>query len=212
MKELRKIIRNILNESILTESSVSDKDKFNKYFSGVEVKDFEGLKYPKDDSGEVKKELSKIKSIDLDMDFVEKCDDIKKTFKDYFKENDLDFPENLVKDIIDGSSYLLMGVKNFYRRPRPDKLAKKLSIEFDFVNLSSAKTPSFPSGHATQSHLLASILSDMFPKHKKSFDKMANDISMSRMMAKVHYPSDIESGKKVADVLYKQYKKNQAIY
>ena len=72
MKELRKIIRNILNESILTESSVSDKDKFNKYFSGVEVKDFKGLKYPKDDSGEVKKELSKIKSIDLDMAFVQK--------------------------------------------------------------------------------------------------------------------------------------------
>jgi hypothetical protein len=27
-------------------------------------------------------------------------------------------------------------------------------------------------------------------------------------MAKVHYPSDIEAGKKMADVLYKQYKKN----
>ena len=40
------------------------------------------------------------------------------------------------------------------------------------------------------------------------FEKMAKDISMSRMMAKVHYPSDIEWGKKMADVLYKQYKKN----
>lgn len=208
MKEIRRIIRNILNESILTESKMSDKDKFNKYFSGVDIKDFKDLKYPKDDSEEVKKEILKIKSIELDRPFVKKCDDIKKMFKDYFKENDLDFPEILVTDIIEGATYLLMGVKNLYRRPRPNELAKKLGIKFDFVNLASAKTPSFPSGHATQSYLLAYILSDMFPKHKDSFEKMAKDISMSRMMAKVHYPSDIERGKKMAEVLYKQYKKN----
>jgi acid phosphatase (class A) len=187
---------------------MSDRDKFNKYFKGVEIKDFRGLEYPKDDSEQVKKELLKIKSIKLDRDFVKKCDDIEKTFRDYFKENDLDFPEILVSEIIDGSTYLLMGVKNLYRRPRPNKLAKKLGIEFDFVDLASAKTPSFPSGHATQSYLLAYILSDMFPKHKDSFEKIAKDISMSRMMAKVHYPSDIDYGKKMAKVLYKQYKKN----
>jgi acid phosphatase (class A) len=120
----------------------------------------------------------------------------------------LDFPEKLVSDIIDGSTYLIMGVKNHYDRLRPNKLAKKLGMDLDFVNLSSARTSSFPSGHATQSHLLAYILSDMFPKHKKSFEKMADDISMSRMMAKVHFPSDIESGEKVAKDLYKQYKEN----
>ena len=211
MKELRKIIRNILSESILTESRMGDKDKFNKYFKGVEIKDFEGLKYPKDDSEEVRKEILKIKSIDIDLAFVKKCDDIKKMFKDYFRENDLDFPEILVSDIINGSIYLLMGVKNFHNRLRPSKLSKKLDIEFDFVDLSTAKTPSFPSGHTSQSHLLANILSGMFPKHKKSFEKMADDISMSRMIAKVHYPSDIESGKKIADVLYKQYKKNNML-
>jgi len=182
--------------------------KFNKYFKGVEIKDFEDLKYPKDDSAETRKEILKIKSIDINMAFVKKCDDMKKMFKDYFMENDLDFPEILVSDILNGSAYLLLGVKNFYRRPRPNKLAKELGIEFEFVDLSTTKTPSFPSGHATQSHLLANILSDMFPKHKKSFEKMADDISMSRMMAKVHYPSDIETGNKMGDVLYKQYKKN----
>ena len=205
MRSLRIIIRGILNEVVV---KFDAKEKFNKHFKGVKVEDFNDLKYPEDDSDKVKRELLKIKAIELDKAFVKKCDDIKKMFKDYFGENDLDFPEILVTDIIDGSTYLLMGVKNFYRRPRPNKLAKKLGIEFDFVDLSSAKTPSFPSGHATQSHLLAYILSDMFPKHKDSFEKMAKDISMSRMMAKVHYPSDIEWGEKMAEVLYKQYKKN----
>lgn len=212
------LIKKMLNEALNEEDyKVSHKasnrnsgsiHKFNKYFKGVEVKDFEDLKYPKDDSAETRKEILKIKSIDIDMSFVKKCDDIKKMFKDYFRENDLDFPEILVSDIINGSAHLLMGVKKNYLRPRPNKLAKELGIEFDFVDLSTAKTPSFPSGHATQSHLLANILSDMFPKHKKSFEKMADDISMSRMMAKVHYPSDIEAGNKMADVLYKRYKKN----
>ena len=211
MKELRKIIRNILSESIILESKDGDKEKFKKHFKGIDVKDFKNFAYPKDDSVEAKKELLKIKSIKLDRDFVKRCDDIKKMFKDYFKENDLDFPEKLVSDIIDGSTYLIMGVKNHYDRLRPNKLAKKLGVDLDFVNLSSARTSSFPSGHATQSHLLAYILSDMFPKHKKAFEKMADDISMSRMMAKVHFPSDIESGEKVAKALYKQYKENNML-
>jgi hypothetical protein len=201
----------IVSESIILESSMSDKEKFKKYFKGIDVKDFKNLTYPKDDSAEAKKELLKIKSIELDRDFVKRCDDIKKVFKDYFRENDLDFPEKLVSDIIDGVSYLLIGVKNHYDRLRPNKLAKKLGMDLDFVNLSSARTPAFPSGHTTQSHLLAYILSDMFPKHKKSFKKIADDISMSRMMAKVHFPSDIESGEKVAKELYKQYKENNML-
>jgi len=208
MENIRNVIREIIKEFVL---SVDDKEKFKKHFKGINVEDFKDLTYPKEDSAEAKKELAKIKSIKLDRAFVKKCDDIKKVFKDYFKENDLDFPEKLVSDIIDGTVYFIMGVKNHYDRPRPKDLAKKLGVDLNFVSLSSARTPSFPSGHATQSHLLAYILSDMFPKHKKSFEKIADDISMSRMMAKVHFPSDIESGEKVAKVLYKQYRKNNML-
>lgn len=208
MEKIRTVVREIINEFIL---EGDDKGKFKKYFKGIGVEDFKDLTYPKEDSKEAKKELSNIKSIKIDKDFVNKCDDIKKVFKDYFKENDLDFPEKLVSDILDGSAYLIMGIKNHYNRPRPKDLAKKLGVDLNFVNLSSSKTPSFPSGHAVQSHLLAYILSDMFPKHKKAFDNIADDISISRMMAKVHFLSDIESGEKVAKDLYNQYKKNNML-
>lgn len=205
MRDLRLIIRGILSEVVVKSDA---KEKFYKHFKGIKIGDFKDLKYPKDDSDEVKREILKIKSIELDRAFVKKCDDIKKVFKDYFKENDLDFPEMLVTDIIDGTTYFIMELKNYYDRPRPSVLAKEFDIDLNFVNLSSARTLSFPSGHAVQSNLLAYILSDMFPKHKKDFERMAGDISMSRMMAKVHYPSDIEMGKKIAKDLYKQYKEN----
>lgn len=205
MSSLRIIIRGILNEVVVKSDA---KEKFNKHFRGIKIKDFKDLKYPKDDSDEVKREILKIRAIELDRAFVKKCDDIKKVFKDYFKEQGLDFPEMLVADIINGTTYFIMELKDYYDRPRPSVLAKEFGIDLNFVDLSSARTLSFPSGHAVQSHVLAYILSDMFPKHKKSFEKMAGDISMSRMMAKVHYPSDIEMGKKIAKELYKQYKEN----
>ncbi len=59
-------------------------------------------------------------------------------------------------------------------------------------------TPSYPSGHSTQGHLFSLLLSKKYPKHFSEFNKLAEMISKSRLMARAHYPSDCEFGRKVA--------------
>ena len=89
-----------------------------------------------------------------------------------------------------------------------DQIAKKIGIDLNCSNINSAKTPSYPSGHTAQSLLIANVLGDLYPKHKDNLLRVAEEISKSRMVGKVHFPSDVKFGKKIGIALYKQYKKN----
>jgi len=64
----------------------------------------------------------------------------------------------------------------------------------------------YPSGHATISRLFALILGDLVPSRKKEFLTRADEAALNRVIAGVHHPTDIEAGKILADVLYKNLK------
>jgi acid phosphatase (class A) len=70
---------------------------------------------------------------------------------------------------------------------------------------------SYPSGHSTQSHLLYYYLIEKYPEHKKEFKKITDDIVFSIQMARAHYPSDIEFGKKLAKSMFDYLKDNDLI-
>ena len=111
--------------------------------------------------------------------------------------------KGIVKNLMNKSVKIITELKNFYDRPRPDVLAKKMNIKLDMMDIKSAKTPAYPSGHTAQGYLIALVLSDKHPKGKKAFMKLAKDISDSRNMAKVHYKSDSVFGKELGEALYK---------
>ena len=60
------------------------------------------------------------------------------------------------------------------------------------------KTPSYPSGHSTQGHLIAELLGKEHSGHYNNFKELAHMISKSRLMARSHYPSDCTFGEQVA--------------
>jgi hypothetical protein len=190
------------------EDFLNNNEKFKKYFKGININDFKNYKFPKNDSEKIKEEIIYINKLKVDDEFIKKHDNIYSVFKEYFELNHLDFPKILIKDLMEASAYFIMKIKNYYNRPRPYQVAKKINIELKPIRLNSAKSAAFPSGHSAQSHLLSYILSDLFPKHKSNFEKIANNVCKSRMMAKVHFPSDIENGEKIAKILFKQYKNN----
>lgn len=86
---------------------------------------------------------------------------------------------------------ITVGMKYAFNRPRPfvtypDLITKK----------SDAGTPSFPSGHTSQSFATAASISLMYPKWyviAPSF-LWAGMVSYSRMELGVHYPSDVLAG------------------
>ena len=100
-----------------------------------------------------------------------------------------------------------MELKKHYNRPRPSVIAKKMNIDIgSIVDMDSAKTPSYPSGHSAQAYLLAMLFSSDFPKAKKDLMKLAKDTSYSRNMAKAHYKSDSVFGIKIGKAMYNHIK------
>lgn len=58
------------------------------------------------------------------------------------------------------------------------------------INISTAKTPAYPAGHAYQAYLLSKKLSEKYPEKKKLFEILAIKCDQCRVLAGLHYPSD----------------------
>ena len=158
--------------------------------------------FPENSSKEARDELEWLLNYNngiVNKDFVKKGDDIIKVFKDYCKDNNLEFNKEYYEQILDESSKTILSLKYYYNRPRPKQLADYYGIEeFQDVELGSMKTPSYPSGHSTQGHLMAELLGREYPNHYDTFKGLADMISTSRLMARAHYPSDVKFGEEVA--------------
>ena len=93
-------------------------------FKGFPIKDFMSTNPPKNGSEEVMDELMLLDSLPLIDEFVDTTDDIFPHFEKYFKEQDLEFPEEELKDITKDTSPIILKLKYHYNRPRPQQLAK----------------------------------------------------------------------------------------
>ena len=135
------------------------------------------------------------KKFPLDEDFVIEYDDIPTKFSEYFS-----FQENVresIESIINDSRIIISIIKWYYNRIRPYQLAKEFNIDLDSLLLDTMVNPSFPSGHSAQSYLIASYFGGIYPDIKDELLNLADKISVSRMSAKAHYPSDIAFGKTI---------------
>ena len=83
---------------------------------------------------------------------------------------------------------------------------KKYDIELKDHEMSSMNTPAYPSGHSAQGILLGKVMGRLHPNLAKKFMKEGEDISYSRNIAKAHYKSDSELGKKIGEDLYNHIK------
>jgi hypothetical protein len=199
---LNEKIKRIQKLMLLENSQEHDLGVFKKF----DLNKFKSLPPPADNSQKTKNELKFLKTIDLNKRFVQEKDDIYGNFVEFLKEKNIKFPKEKLESIHYDVSKVVRELKMFYKRPRPFRL----DDDMNDILLKSMTGFAYPSGHSTQSYLLCHILSDMYPKFKSDFEKIAKDIVYSRQMAKAHYPSDISFGKKLAKELF-NFLKNQDV-
>lgn len=82
--------------------------------------------------------------------------------------------------------------KNSFCRTRPFNLPNN---DLKPLESSNKYSPSYPSGHTTAGTALGAVLAYMVPEKRAVFLARAADYGHSRMIAGVHYRSDIEAGK-----------------
>lgn len=98
------------------------------------------------------------------------------------------------------ASFLAMHWKDHFNRVRPSRLSPSLMPPIDPPGHAA-----FPSGHATQAHLLALLLEQVMPpgivpqnREHGPLYLMAERIGRNREVLGLHYPSDTKAGKALA--------------
>jgi hypothetical protein len=107
------------------------------------------------------------------------------------------------------ATFTAMHYKDKFNRQRPSEIYPMLLPPFVVPGHAS-----YPSGHATQAHLMALCSWDLLPeqtlwqkdrraKMKEKLEALATRIAYNREIAGVHYSSDSEAGKALAQEIHK---------
>ena len=106
--------------------------------------------------------------------------------------------EKLLGDLIKYTVQpVVMALKHNFNRVRPSFLEPKLTPPIVIPAHAS-----YPSGHATEAHMMAHIMSEKYPNQRENFFAKAEEIATNRERAGLHYRSDTEYGKALAKRMF----------
>ena len=108
------------------------------------------------------------------------------------------FHPNEFDQIIDESVFIIRHFKDHFNRKRPIEVDPTLNTLPSKTNT----TRSYPSGHATQSVILARYVAGKVPKLEKELMKAAYECGYGRVQAGFHYVSDYEIGNLLGEKMY----------
>jgi acid phosphatase (class A) len=124
-----------------------------------------------------------------------------------FKSPDGPLSESEVKrlspffdEIKEAAEIFIKDGKNYWRRPRPFVSTK--SILPCTARDKAEPSFSYPSGHSTLAWVFARVLAEVNPERKKQFFGRAKQIAQDRVLAGVHYPTDIVAGEKMGEIVF----------
>jgi acid phosphatase (class A) len=92
--------------------------------------------------------------------------------------------------------------KDYYKRPRP------YTTDPSLANGKLEKSYSYPSGHSTESMVLALVLADLFPDQHDAIIAKARNIGWHRVEIARHYMTDIYAGRVLAQAIVREMKQN----
>jgi len=92
--------------------------------------------------------------------------------------------------------------KDYFHRPRP------FTTDTNLANGKLEKSFSYPSGHSTESMVLALVLADLLPAQHDAIIAHARLMGWHRIEIARHYPTDIYAGRVLAQAIVKQLKKS----
>lgn len=93
--------------------------------------------------------------------------------------------------------------KEEFARPRPFVLDPRVH-----PCITLPTDPSYPSGHTFQAYVNAELLAAIFPERRDAIMERAQEVGWGRIVAGVHFPTDIEAGRRLAEAVMRLEFKN----
>jgi acid phosphatase (class A) len=113
-----------------------------------------------------------------------------------FKPANLPFTVAFFQRVFDDGMHGVNAAKKHFNRPRPFVADKQITTV-----VQQPANASYPSGHATFAYMTAILLADMVPEKAEAIFERAAAFTQSRVIAGVHYPSDLAAGHIAAAVI-----------
>jgi acid phosphatase (class A) len=95
--------------------------------------------------------------------------------------------------------------KAHWARPRPYNVDPAVQPAADRPG-----NPSYPSGHAAIGRMFGIVLQQLFPDKKSKLMARGDEIGLDRVIAGVHYRSDVVAGRKLGDAIAAKLLKSKA--
>lgn len=105
--------------------------------------------------------------------------------------------DGLAEKAEDDERRFVRAAKHHFLRLRPYEVEVRIRPCIDDVS----GDLSYPSGHATYGYLMAYLLADMVPERRAQLIARAETFARQRAVCGVHFPSDLEAGRKGAQWL-----------
>jgi acid phosphatase (class A) len=115
------------------------------------------------------------------------------TIEQFASEEIRPHTNKLIHLTLEKSGTVIQSIKRSIDRVRPHFIDPTLKPAIDVPN-----HPAYPSGHATQSRLLALLFSELDPENRELYIDSSSRIAHNREIAGVHYPSDSAFGQDLA--------------
>ena len=118
--------------------------------------------------------------------------------KVYCKEKGLEFHDGEMEELLKDISPTIHHFKEKFKVKRPFEIDSSIKPMDSKTN----KTASYPSGHATQSTIIAKYITHKFPTHERGIMAAAKECGMGRVQAGFHFLSDYITGNLLGEKLF----------
>jgi acid phosphatase (class A) len=109
-----------------------------------------------------------------------------------FKADALPVTDAMLKKVSADAATVIGQAKAIWDRKRPWVVDERIT-----PCIPKPADASYPSARTVRSHVWATVLGELFPAKKAELLAAADQVAKNRVEAGVHYPSDIEAGKKL---------------
>jgi len=99
----------------------------------------------------------------------------------------------LLRNVTDTSITITDDFKNHFKTTRPYLSDNRIKML-----ISPSKGYAYPSGHTTGSYIYAHVLGMIYPKKYEKLKIIAEEIAQHRVLVGMHFPHDIDGGRRLA--------------
>lgn len=190
-------------------AKISEDDKFISHFRSNGVLSRLESQTPPNEAKTLQ-ELNQLKSImvnatDEMLRFALNAEVDESSMYQKFIMNDLKvhISNDFTSKILDQVEPILMYLKKYFNRARPEQFASANNIPFQVSITHTALHPAYPSGHALDSFIVEYVMKQLAPTKIQEIENFCRQMRESRLNVGLHYPSDNEISKKLANEIIK---------